>query len=73
MVEEEKNRKSSQKKEKIKEMKSKKIAQKENPYLIKPEEKDSTEEEVIDEIDSITEQLTNAISQLNFKFDDEEK
>ncbi len=47
---------------------------KENPYLIQVEpEKSVSDEEVIDEIDSITEQLTNAISQLNFKFDDEEK
>lgn len=44
-----------------------------NPYLIQPEEQNNANEEVIDEIDSITEQLTNAISQLNFKFDDDDK
>ena len=52
----------------------KKEAKKENPYLIQAEpERISTDDEVIDEIDSITEQLTNAISQLNFKFDDDDK
>ena len=47
----------------------------ENPYLIQPntDTQEDSNEEVIDEIDSITEQLTNAISQLNFKFDDDDK
>lgn len=72
-VVEEENKKSPSKKEKVEKGSKSKLVQKENPYLIKPELKDSADEEVIDEIDSITEQLTNAISQLNFKFDDEEK
>ncbi len=73
VVEEEKKKKAPQKKEKTEKEPKAKATSKENPYLIKPEPKEVVDEEVIDEIDSITEQLTNAISQLNFKFDDEEK
>lgn len=42
------------------------------PYLLQPEMQKEVENEVIDEIDSITEQLTNAISQLNFTFEDDD-